>query len=308
MALLSTHFGLKGFYMGIAAALALPLFKSLGVSGHRYHDYMTVAMLPWACKPFFGLMSDSFYILGYSKRYYIFISVVFAALVGLLLAFVPVSANTAAGFFTLGNAGVMVIDLLMEGKYSELMATRAGGRGEIVTYVWFACLTGGLLASITAGPMADKGLLKAICWIAFGVAVQGVVPPLLGWIPEERHGKKWVEIHWKKLRENKEIFALAGAMGMIAVGLVFVTIFSNFIGKLMYSLLGSVFLIWLTFRVMPSTLARCNCYLFLQDALSISIGGSIQYFFTAPPECVEDGPHFSYLFFFTCESRTRCTV
>lgn len=63
-ALISTHFAIKGVFMGIAASLALPFFKELGVTGDRYHDYMTVAMLPWACKPFFGLISDSFYILG----------------------------------------------------------------------------------------------------------------------------------------------------------------------------------------------------------------------------------------------------
>lgn len=224
------------------------------------------------------------------------------ALAALLLAVVTVGANTAAGLFTLGNAGVMVIDLLMEGKYSELIATRAHGRGEIITYVWFLCLTGGLLASVTVGPMADKGLISAICWIAFGFGFQGVFPPLLGWIPEKREGKKCAEIRWGKLQEHRDLFGLAAVMGLVAVGLVFVTIFSNFIGKLVYSVLGSLFLIWLTFRVMPPMLARCNCYLFLQDTLSISLSGSIQYFFTAPKECYPDGPHFSYLFFFTCES------
>lgn len=241
---------------------------------------------------------------GYSKRYYVCFSALFSAIVALLLATVTVSANTAAGLFTLGNAGVMVVDLLMEGKYSELMATRAKGRSEIITFVWLMCLTGGLLASVTVGPMADKGLIKAICWIAFGVAIQGTVPPLLGWIPEKREDKKCASIHWAKLQEHREIFGLAAIMGLVAVGLVFVTIFSNFLGKLVYSVLGSLFLIYLTFKVMPSTLARCNCYLFLQDTLSISLSGAIQYFFTAPPECYPEGPHFSYLFFFTCESIT----
>ena len=229
-----------------------------------------------------------------------FSSAVIASLVALLLAVLDVSANTAAGLFTLGNAAIMVIDLLMEGKYSELMATRAQGRSEIITYVWFACLSGGLLASVTVGPMADKGLIQGICWIAFSVALQGIFPPVLGWIPETREGKQCAKIHWTKLREHRDIFALAGVMGLVAVGLVFVTIFSNFLGKLVYSVLGSLFLIWLTFKVMPSTLARCNCYLFLQDTLSISLSGAIQYFFTAPPECYPEGPHFSYLFFFTC--------
>ena len=287
--------------MGIAAALSLPFFKSLGVTGNHYHDYVTIAMLPWACKPFFGLISDAFYIGGYSKRYYVFVSAFLAALVGILLALIKVSAHTAAGLFTLGNAGIMVIDLLMEGKYSELMATRAHGRSEIVTYVWFLCLSGGLIASVTVGPLADKGFIPTICWIAFGVAIQGIFPPLLGWIPEKRENKKWAEIRWDKLEENRDIFSLAAAMGLVAVGLGFVTIYSNYIGKLLYSVLGSIFLIFLTFRVMPPMLAKCNCYLFLQDALSVSLSGAIQYFFTAPPSCVKDGPHFSYLFFFTCK-------
>lgn len=302
LALASTHFGLKGLYMGMAGTLALPFFKALGVTGDRYHDYITVAMLPWACKPFCGLLSDAVYLGGYSKRYYVAVSALVGALAALLLAVAKPSANTAAGLFTLGNAGVMVIDLLMEGKYSELMATRAEGRGGIVTYVWFICLTGGLLASITVGPMADKGLITAVCWIASAVAAQGTIPPLLGWIPEVQNGKRWAEVRWQKLRDHREIFGLAAAMGLVAVGLVFVTIYADYVGKLVYGLTGSVFLIWLTFRVMPPTLARCNCFLFLADALSVSLGGSIQYFFTAGPECLVDGPHFSYLFFYTWSS------
>ena len=297
----STHFGVKGLYIGIARSLALPFFKLRGVTGQRYHDFMTVSMLPWACKPFIGAVSDAVFVLGYSKRYYITFAAIIAALVALLLAVVDVDALTAAGLFTLANVGVMVVDLLMEGKYSELMAVRAKGRPEIVTYVWIMCMTGVLVASASVGPLADRGWISTICWIAFGAATQAIFPPLLGWVPETREGKRCISVKKEKLFEHKHLFALATSMGLVAMGLVFVTLFSNYIGKLVYSVLGSIFLLTLTFRVLPKRLAKCNCYLFLQDSLSISLAGAIEYFFTANETCLPDGPNFSYLFFFTCK-------
>ena len=299
-ALFSTHFGVKGIYIGIARSLALPFFKLRGVTGQRYHDFMTIAMLPWACKPFMGALSDALYLFGYSKRVYLIFSCFLAALMALLLATVDVSTTTAAGLFTLANVGVMVVDLLMEGKYSELMATRAKGRPEIVTYVWAVCLVGGLIASITVGPLADRGWISKLCWVAFAFALQGIMPPLLGWIPETKIKGSCVKLHKDKLLEHRHMFALAASMSLIATGLVMVTFFSNYIGKLSYSLLGAAFLTILSFRVLPKTLACCNCYLFLQDTLSFSLSGALEYFFTADEECLPGGPKFSYMFFFTC--------
>ena len=121
-------------------------------------------------------------------------------------------------------------------------------------------------------------------------------------IPEIREGRKCILVKKDKLFEHKHLFALATSMGLIALGLIFVTLFSNYIGKLLYSVSGAIFLLVLTFRVLPTHLAKCNCYLFLQDALSISLAGAIEYFFTADETCLKNGPHFSYLFFFTWSS------
>ena len=186
------------------------------------------------------------------------------------------------------------------GKVLELMATRAKGRPEIVTYVWAVCLVGGLIASITVGPLADRGWISKLCWVAFAFALQGIMPPLLGWIPETKIKGSCVKLHKDKLLEHRHMFALAASMSLIATGLVMVTFFSNYIGKLSYSLLGAAFLTILSFRVLPKTLACCNCYLFLQDTLSFSLSGALEYFFTADEECLPGGPKFSYMFFFTC--------
>ena len=64
---------------------------------------MTVAMLPWACKPFVGALSDAVYFLGYSKRFYVSFAAFLSTLVALLLAVIDVDAVSAAGLFTLAN-------------------------------------------------------------------------------------------------------------------------------------------------------------------------------------------------------------
>eukprot|EP00660_Eupelagonema_oceanica_P012946 gene12946-23906_t len=40
----------------------------------------------------------------------------------------------------------------------------------------------------------------------------------------------------------------------------------------------------------------CNMYMYISDAMYIQICGFLDYYYTAGPGCVEDGPNFSYTY------------
>merc|ERR1719316_2280752 len=71
--LVMSQFVLKGFCYGFATGGFEWLLRPLQVPGPKMQVYKAVAFLPWALKPFFGLISDAFPIFGYHKNPYIFL-------------------------------------------------------------------------------------------------------------------------------------------------------------------------------------------------------------------------------------------
>lgn len=65
------------------------------------------------------------------------------------------------------------------------------------------------------------------------------------------------------------------------------------------SLVVSVALAIMGYFWLPPKLGNANLYMFLSSASYLSISGAIDYFFTANPICLHDGPHFEYTYYLT---------
>lgn len=261
---------------------------------------MTLAALPWGTKALFGSISDSVPLGGYTKRYYIVLAcIILSAVAGVLASAEEISAREAAGLFCLGNLAICIVDLLIEGKYSELMRTRGEGRSDIVTFVWLMVMFGGLLASVIAGPLADQGIIQPLAWGALVMALLPILPLLFGWLPEEKQVGCCMT---GKLRQNRGIFFLALVMSLAAFSIAMATLFGSSYSKLFTSLGASLLLITIADKTLPPVLSSCNLFMFVVEVSSISLGGALQYFFVAPKTCLADGPHFSYVFFTTWAS------
>ena len=100
-------------------------------------------------------------------------------------------------------------------------------------------------------------------------------------------------------RKNIKVFALAFVMAAAAMGLVAVEMLAGDEGQMIYACTVSVLLCGLSFAALPRTLALCNSYMFLCDALYIQIDGAMDYFYTAERTCLADGPHFSWNYYLT---------
>ncbi|GET86453.1 folate/biopterin transporter, putative [Leishmania tarentolae] len=95
-----------------------------GIEVGRYQRLSPISSMGWSIKAFTAMLCDGFAFLGYTKRWYMFISCVgggaFALAYGLLPA-KEASADVACAFIFLSSWGKANVDILSQGHYSRLM-------------------------------------------------------------------------------------------------------------------------------------------------------------------------------------------
>lgn len=164
----STYVGVKGFLNTVIGVGQVPLYKDfMGLPAERFQSLTTVASTPWATKALMGALSDALPLFGYHKRSYIFISAVLGVIGLLVLAVITKTTppELAAFMFFLIMLFISVTDLLMEGKYAELMRQKPQTGSTLVTLVWGLIMFGSLLGSCVAGPVSDLGNPRILFWI-----------------------------------------------------------------------------------------------------------------------------------------------
>ncbi|CEM16026.1 unnamed protein product [Vitrella brassicaformis CCMP3155] len=346
--LTSVFLAVKGILWSFIWLGQLPYYKEIGIDGSSYQTLFFVALMPWAMKGLFGVMSDVQPLFGYHKRPYLVIGAISATAAALLLAVLPrdVARATpqigALGFFFV-SVGVAIIDLLVEAKYAEIMrqkhlAALAGGTpqlavkdrtdgpvpseietvtatpqsvegstavevadsegdstdkdpaSKVVTYVWMCTIVGWFLASCMIGPIADNFSVQLVFCVGPFLAAQVLIPILKGYLPETRlppgEANKFQR---DKFQKGKAVFGLAFATAVVALALALAGLVGPPETKLAVAVGGSLILLPLAFRVLPWRLACVNVYLF--------VSGATDYWYTAGPECVPGGPHFTYTYY-----------
>lgn len=116
--------------------------------------------------------------MGYYKKPYILGASVFATLSFCMIALTSLdsdSAKIAAILFFFGHMGVVVVDLLCEGKYAEIMIRHPLTGPDCVTWVWGTYMVGKLISSSAVGPMSDNGLVREMFYICIPLAAQVMV-------------------------------------------------------------------------------------------------------------------------------------
>uniref|UniRef100_A0A0K6S7N9 Uncharacterized protein n=1 Tax=Chromera velia CCMP2878 TaxID=1169474 RepID=A0A0K6S7N9_9ALVE len=303
--LLSVYFGCKGALSTFTNSTMLPYFKGMGLDGIAYQTNSMVAGAPWGMKGLIGALSDSLPLGGYNKKPYMLLVAVLGSAAVLVLAVTPPShlagvPAIVAVLFLFVNLEIATLDLLCEGKYAELMVEKPHTRSDIVTFVWLCVGIGGGLVNCVVGPLNDHYGATLVFWLCLPFACQAVVPVLLGWLPEKRvPAEKNNRFDTTKIKERKGLFLLAAVMAFGAIGLAAIGLVGIAWVNLLYSVGASAGLCVMGFFCLPPMLAQCNLYLFLQDSLYISIGGALDYWFTADAACVPGGPAFDYTYYNT---------
>jgi len=305
--LFSIYFGVKGLAASLSGSAALPLFMNYyGVSIERFQAYSIAVMTPWSMKPLFGLASDLLPIRGRCKVPYMLMSAAvgtacMAALVVLIIRG-ECSPGVAAVLLTGVSFEAAAIDLLAEGKYAELMSAKPDTGSDLASFVWANVFAGSLLGAVIAGPMADRHYYAGIFFLGIIPAAQVGLPLIFGWFPDPR-GLRGFQFHKWNNASTKGPIMLAIMLATASAGLTVTAVTqSNYKAKLAYSTCASAVLIAASLKLLSPTVAKCNVYMFLASALYVSSAGALDYFYTASPDCLKNGPNFSMTYYVTWSS------
>ncbi|KAG5506261.1 hypothetical protein JIQ42_07875 [Leishmania sp. Namibia] len=156
----------------------------------RYQRLSSISMLGWSIKAFTAMLCDGFAFLGYTKRWYMFISCVaggaFALIYGLLPA-KEASANIACAFIFLSSWGKANVDILSQGHYSRLMRQNPKPGPSMVSWIWVWIMIGSLIATVMNGPLADAGKPQISIFISAALQLLTCVFFLFNWYGEKKN-------------------------------------------------------------------------------------------------------------------------
>lgn len=309
-----------GVFAGLIGACFLPVFQGLGVDAATEQVLVLVCTLPYTAVPLMGIISDLLPLGGYHKRYWIVLAIGLGAFgsASLIREASEISEKSITGGvstmmvvigLTSMNLELAVLNLLNEGKYSEIMRDHPESGADIVTFNQGCSALGSLLAMSFVGPLSDTGNLKAMFTIAAVLGLSPLVPILLGWLPENKRfpGENGLLVGYgscimidvDKLSKQKQTIGIALLVGVGGPVLAVVSAYVNRpIGTAVVVLLFLVVLM-LSYCMLPRVIADVVAYTIITKSSAPSLRSALQYFYTADDECLPGGPHFSYTYYIT---------
>ena len=88
--------------------------------------------------------------------------------------------------FALVSFEASTLDILAEGKYSELMRVYPETGSSIISYKFGWALFGSMITVSIVGPLSDRGYFHVLFWVALALSVTPLYVTLAGWIPEKK--------------------------------------------------------------------------------------------------------------------------
>ncbi|CBZ24351.1 putative folate/biopterin transporter [Leishmania mexicana MHOM/GT/2001/U1103] len=161
-----------------------------GIDVARYQRLSPISSMGWSIKAFTAMLCDGFAFLGYTKRWYMFISCVGGAAFALIYGLLPAkeaSANVAAAFIFLSSWGKANVDILSQGHYSRLMRQNPKPGPALVSWIWFWIMTGSLIATVMNGPLADAGKPQISIFVSAALQAITCVFYLFNWYGEKKN-------------------------------------------------------------------------------------------------------------------------
>ena len=290
----------KGMLYTGVTKLLLPLFKSMNnIDAFDLQIYTVLVAIPWSMKPLMGLASDFITIGGYQKRYWLVIgSIIGTTCSGLVFLVQSHPLGTALCFAGIGFQ-LSLYDLLSEGKYSEIRNNNPQVGSSITNLVQGMISVGALTAMIYVGFLSDHKLFWVMFIINACLSTLLIFPTLLGWLPEHRlMNAKWIQlVSLERIRKERAmiiVIAFSG-IGGIAASIIASTL-SPIVGLIIALVLLVLSLIGCLY-VFPRLISQVAIYQVVTTLAWPSMGGALDYFYTATPECLANGPHFSYAYY-----------
>lgn len=124
------------------------------------------ANLPMVAKPFYGILSDSYYIFGEHRIPYIAFGAFLQALSWIaitIFATTGISFTTITFYLLLGNLGASIVEVANDAMVAETAKqpisspkTKSSSSGGLQSFVWMASSIGGVLGNLVGGLAIEK--------------------------------------------------------------------------------------------------------------------------------------------------------
>ena len=196
------------------------LKNELHVSKSLNASFFFLAGLPWYFKPFAGIFTDAFPILGTRRFHYIVFSAVMAVLGWISLVFVPHQYQLLL-YLCIAINVFMVISSTVVGGYMVETAQATSGSGRLTAIRQFVQQTCSVIQGPTAGRLAalQIGITGYVC----GGIMFLLVPATIFFLHEQRKKTTTEEvlrnagIQLKNIGTAKTMWAAAGLMALFYV-------------------------------------------------------------------------------------------
>lgn len=276
---------ISGGAYALVQAVALPLFKGLGIDASRQQLYTSMMLSPWAMKPFIGVASDLFTIQGYNKRYFALNSILVGLIGSLLLLGIYhsglVESAIQQGSSTVEHIADMIVmcfsamsfqastmDILGEGKYAELMNLHPQSGSSLIIFKYGCRLLGTIITQSYVGVLSDAGYFNVLIWIGLALSLTPFYPTLFGWLPEKVRTEDEPGLvrlcsgclfDRGALEERRAPFIMITLCGLSAPLLAAVTTYANLAIGLIFAAVLIVAFVVSTFHIFPRTVSR-RCF------------------------------------------------
>ncbi|EER09738.1 conserved hypothetical protein [Perkinsus marinus ATCC 50983] len=281
----------------------------MNVSGPDIDRYASVVFMPWAMKPWLGVISDSLPMFGYHKLPYMMILSTLG-LAGTILAVSLDLVESNAPIGTVGlfmaNLQLMGYDLLAEAVYSRRLAGVPGSGPALVSYVWTGNQLLGLVAVLLVGFIVEHadgvwslgGAQWAILTTIFTSATV-IIPAGLNFFEEKRVTKEESRAHRKHLwGKQTTVAVLSVVVGVTAVvySIINLVAASNTVA-FVTAISSTIFLTGFAFIVVRPVIGKLMLFNAISQITIATVGGPAIYFYTNDATMYPAGPHFSDVFY-----------
>lgn len=315
---------------GLIGVPIMYLLRSYGtLTASRIQILKTIAVSPWALKPLFGMISDTLYLGGYNRLPYIFITIVASAMACLAIVMTwPVSPVVATLLFFLLFLQIAVSDLLIEARYTELVAQYVEIGPDLMSFIHIGGTLAQILSIITTGILITYVPYQYIYLIPLPCLIFLLYPVYQNWMDdkpyEERvaappltnllYSRAWYHVLMKKhrrvmpvvgfdrvkLTENWRIFSLGLIIATISMATSVIGLFDiSSLYLFIMSLVGAPLMIGAFFLLIDHRIAKIQAFVIIQNMFSLSLDSATFFFYTDDAVQYPEGPHFSNFFFIT---------
>ncbi|EER10709.1 conserved hypothetical protein [Perkinsus marinus ATCC 50983] len=285
-------------------------FQDMNVPGPFIDRYMSIVFMPFALKPWMGLLSDCYPIFGYKRMPYL-VGAAAIGIAGTLLAVLIVPSPSVvqygiAGLFMMIFYWITCADLLSEAVYSRKVSEVPTEGPALVGYVTagqkIVGLVAGLLAGIIIQYAPSIGGHTGSQWALGTTIIPSIallVPVSLNYLGEEKLNPVMARDERKKLwKEQPELVCLSLLVGAIVVVYSVVSLFvaSFSINLALLFLLLIIVLVTASMLLNP-TIGKLVIFKSILGVTRLQPSGAAQYFFTDDAAQFPGGPNFSALFY-----------